>query len=299
MNGVSVVITTVNRPKILNRAILSVLNQTYRDIEIIIVVDGAASETLSFIKKNYPKCKIISPSPNVGGSEARNLGIRAATKKYVALLDDDDEWLPHKLKTQMEKINKQSSENICCFSSVYTYFPKIKRKFIFPRKRYKGDNFGDYIFGSRCGFRTGAIQTSTIVAPKSVFEKVPFVKNLPKHQDWTWALDVHKKDINYIHINEPLSIYHKDANTNGISKKYIWEFSKKWIDERKNDISQNSYNNFMLFVVQNGISKDKTKSRLTKMKLLREINKEIPFLYNFTLTSIRYRLQCFFQILKN
>ena len=298
MGEVSAVITTVNRPKVLVRAINSVLNQTYKDIEIIVVVDGAAEETIKWIERKYPEIIIVAPKKNVGGSEARNLGISASTKEYIALLDDDDEWLPNKIETQLNTVKIITNQNVCCFSSVYTYRSNPEKMFVFSKNKLAQEKISDYIFGTSFGFRTGGFQTSTIFAPKAVFEKNPFIKNLPKHQDWTWALDADKKEIKFIKITTPLSIYHKDANANGISKQYIWEFSKKWVDDRKSEMSDISYNNFLLFVVQNGISKDKTRGKIARLKLINEVNKGIPLLYKFTLISIRYRLQCLLQILK-
>lgn len=298
MNSVSVVITTVNRPKVLNRALLSVKNQTHKDIEIIVVVDGASEETLFFLEKNFPECNVIAPNIKVGGSEARNLGIRKASKKYIALLDDDDEWLPNKLEIQIAALKNTRNKNVCCFSSFFTYYNNPRKSYKFPKKAYREGNLGDYIFGSSFGFRTGAIQTSTIIAPKQVMLDVPFIKNLPKHQDWSWALDAYKNNVEFIHINDPLSIYHKDMNSRGVSKKTIWEFSKKWIYNRKNDISEGSFFNFMFFVVQNGISKDHSKTRATRLRLIRDLHKEIPLSRKFSFIALRYNLQSLYQIVK-
>lgn len=250
------------------------------------------------MKKNYPNIIIVAPSENVGGSEARNLGIKASTKKYIALLDDDDEWLPYKIEEQIEVLKRYRNEDICCFSSVYTYRAVDKRMFVFSKNKLTQSKIADYIFATKFGIRIGGFQTSTIFAPKNVFQKVPFIKNLPKHQDWSWAIDAEKNGIKFIKITKPLSIYHKDSNRNGISKQYIWGFSKKWIDERKDCMSIKSYNNFLLFVVQNGISKDVTRDRMERIKLINNINRKILFKYHFTLTSIRYRAQLILQIIK-
>ncbi|HCC95762.1 MAG TPA: glycosyltransferase family 2 protein [Flavobacteriaceae bacterium] len=296
MSEVSAVITTVNRPKILSRALDSVLNQTYGDMEIVVVVDGGAKETTSFLKHNYPEVKIVTTNKSVGGSEARNIGINTASHKYIALLDDDDEWLPEKIQTQINLAKSKSEDNICIFGAIFTYVKNSEKMFVFSKREFKNERIADYIFNSKFGFRTGGFQTSTIFAPKSVFQKVPFRRDLPKHQDWTWAIDAENYGINLLHINKPLSIYHKISN--GVSKQFLWQFSKNWLDDNKNNMTKKSYYNFLNFVILNGISKDNSISKKEKLHLIKKIKKQIPFLRKMSLTSIRYSLQVCYQIFK-
>ena len=92
---VSVIIPTYNRAHLVGRAIKSVLNQTYRDFEIIVVDDGSTDNTKDIIKEFQKKDKRIKYIPyekNKGGSAARNTGIKAAKGEYIAFLDSDDEW---------------------------------------------------------------------------------------------------------------------------------------------------------------------------------------------------------------
>ncbi|HUG49112.1 MAG TPA: glycosyltransferase family A protein [Candidatus Limnocylindria bacterium] len=100
---VSVVISTRGRAELLLRAIGSVLAQTYGLLEIVVVVDGPDEETelaLGGVHDDRLRWQVNGQS--VGGSEARNVGVRAARGEWVAFLDDDDEWLPAKLERQVE-----------------------------------------------------------------------------------------------------------------------------------------------------------------------------------------------------
>ncbi len=107
---VSVIIPTYNRANLVSRAIKSVLNQTYQDFEIIVVDDCSEDNTEEIVKSfNDSRIRYIKHKKNKGGSAARNTGIKRARGKYIAFLDDDDEWLPSKLEKQImlfEKLSK-------------------------------------------------------------------------------------------------------------------------------------------------------------------------------------------------
>src|ERR1041385_5815082 len=96
---VSAVIPTVGRPGLLPRAVRSALGQTVDDLEVIVVIDGpddATRDALTAI--DDPRLRVVQLPENVGLSSALNAGIREASGRWVALLDDDDEWFPRKLE---------------------------------------------------------------------------------------------------------------------------------------------------------------------------------------------------------
>lgn len=97
----TVIIPVYCRPLLIQRAVRSVLNQVFSNFELIIVDDGSTDTTLADLKKylaNEPKqIDVVSLSENRGVSFARNRAIEKAKGKYVAFLDSDDEWMPHKL----------------------------------------------------------------------------------------------------------------------------------------------------------------------------------------------------------
>jgi glycosyltransferase involved in cell wall biosynthesis len=98
----SVIIPTYNRAYIISRAIESVLNQTYKDFEILVVDDGSKDNSEAVIKSILDdRIKYIRHEKNKGPAAARNTGIMASKGKYIAFLDSDDEWLPEKLEKQM------------------------------------------------------------------------------------------------------------------------------------------------------------------------------------------------------
>ena len=99
---VSVIIPTYNRSKMLDEAISSVLRQTYTNFELIVVDDGSNDDTEYSVKKWIGVIRYIRREFNEGRSAAVNYGVKNANGEYIAILDSDDVWLPHKLDAQMK-----------------------------------------------------------------------------------------------------------------------------------------------------------------------------------------------------
>lgn len=104
MPKVSIVIPTYNRSRFVCEAIESVLNQSFKDFEIIVVDDGSTDNTKEALKKYSNHISYIYQD-NRGRSLARSAGIKAAKGDYIAFLDDDDIWLPGKLEKQVDFFN--------------------------------------------------------------------------------------------------------------------------------------------------------------------------------------------------
>ena len=100
---VSVVIPTFNYGRFLQRAIDSVLAQTYSPLECIVVDDGSTDETAQVLSRYGDRVQAIRQA-NLGVSRARNTGIRASRGDFVALLDADDAWAPAKIASQVEML---------------------------------------------------------------------------------------------------------------------------------------------------------------------------------------------------
>ncbi|MDP1853777.1 MAG: glycosyltransferase [Candidatus Omnitrophota bacterium] len=104
---ISVIIPTYNRAQYICETIDSVLAQTYKDYEIIVVDDGSTDNTKELLAKYNGKIQYVYKT-NSGVSAARNLGINLSKGEYLAFLDSDDMWLPEKLEKQMGAINEDS-----------------------------------------------------------------------------------------------------------------------------------------------------------------------------------------------
>jgi glycosyltransferase involved in cell wall biosynthesis len=117
---VSVVIPTKDRPEMLRRAVVSVLGQTYAPLELIVVDDGSAEPAREAIADLDPgtleRFIVRRHEDNQGGAAARNTGLREACGEYVAFLDDDDRWTPHKLEKQVAALREAGEDAGVCFT---------------------------------------------------------------------------------------------------------------------------------------------------------------------------------------
>jgi len=116
---VTVYIPTYNRPLLLERAIKSVIKQTYPAIEIIVVDDGSTdntAEVLKLLMAKYSNLRVFSHQRSKGACAARNLAIENAKGFYITGLDDDDEFLPHRVSDFVE--NYSADYSFLCATSI-------------------------------------------------------------------------------------------------------------------------------------------------------------------------------------
>jgi glycosyltransferase involved in cell wall biosynthesis len=110
---ISVIIPTYNREHCVRQSLDSVLAQTFKDFELIVVDDGSSDGTVEILKSYGDKIRLICQK-NAGAGAARNTAIRVAQGKYIAFLDSDDQWRPEKLEVQMQFIAKYGAK--VCYS---------------------------------------------------------------------------------------------------------------------------------------------------------------------------------------
>ena len=110
---VTAIIPTYNRAKTIERAVNSVLAQTWKEMEVIVVDDGSTDQTNEVLKAYGDKIRVIRQQ-NGGPSAARNTGIKAATGEIIAFLDSDDEWLPLKTERQAKLLQRTASAGVVC-----------------------------------------------------------------------------------------------------------------------------------------------------------------------------------------
>ncbi len=160
---ISVIIPTYNRRHTLERAIDSVLSQTFKPFEIIIVDDGSEDGTRNWVQEAYPSIKYIYQSNN-GVSSARNKGIRSSRGSWIALLDSDDEWMPEKLEDQVIFINENPGSLFCHTNEIWIR-NGVRVNQMKKHKKYGGDIFKYCLDMCR-------ISPSSSLINKEVFEDV-------------------------------------------------------------------------------------------------------------------------------
>lgn len=151
---ISVIITTYNRKEKLSRAINSVLNQSYKKIEIIVIDDCSKDGTEQMIKENFKSIRYFKNLTNLGVSKSRNVGIKLALYKIVAFLDDDDEWLPNKLQISVNEMANGT------YDFVFTQFYKGSKTY--PISDHVDNNF--MFYSILCN---PIISPSTLICKKS------------------------------------------------------------------------------------------------------------------------------------
>jgi len=110
---VSVIIPTHNRAALVQEAVASVLAQTWRDFEVLLVDDASTDDTAAALAPYASQVKILCRATRGGVAAARNTGIRAARGEWLAFLDSDDLWLPEKLARQMAYLAQQPDLSLC------------------------------------------------------------------------------------------------------------------------------------------------------------------------------------------
>jgi glycosyltransferase involved in cell wall biosynthesis len=177
MPTVSVIIPTYNRSRKLIRAVRSVLNQTFKDYEIIVVDDGSSDDTYEALALYMPLIQYIRQPVNRGVSAARNAGIKSAAAPWVALLDSDDYWIKEKLNVQMEFIEENPGTVACQTEEIW----KRNGRHVNPKRRHRKPSGN--IFAQ--SLKLCLVSPSSVILRKSLFDEVGlFDETLPAAEDY-------------------------------------------------------------------------------------------------------------------
>uniref|UniRef100_I5AQA1 Putative glycosyltransferase n=1 Tax=Eubacterium cellulosolvens (strain ATCC 43171 / JCM 9499 / 6) TaxID=633697 RepID=I5AQA1_EUBC6 len=232
---VSAIITTHNRKTLLEKAIKSVLNQTYKDIECIVVDDCSSDGTKEYIEDYIRTGSIryifISKENSRGGNYARNVGIINSRGELIAFLDDDDEWMPSKIEKQVLAMNADPSVG-------FVYCGRLVERNMDPASRYVDviahDHLMDGDISKEVLIRIITTTTTTIMIRRSLIDKVGmFDENLKFWQEYEYSirlLQVTKAKC----IREPLILYRIiDGDINRLTSKINgWEEAIKYIERK-------------------------------------------------------------------
>ncbi|RLB02021.1 MAG: glycosyltransferase family 2 protein [Deltaproteobacteria bacterium] len=177
MPWVSIIIPTYNRRDFLREAIRSVLEQSFRDFELIVVDDGSDDGTREMIQREFPGLLTYLYQENQGVSRARNRGLELAQGEFVAFLDSDDLWLPRKLERQMAFMQSQPKAQICYTDEIW-----IRRGVrVNPKKKHA--KYSGWIY-PRC-LPLCIISPSSALMRRGLLEEVGgFDEELPVCEDY-------------------------------------------------------------------------------------------------------------------
>lgn len=246
--AVSVVIPTRGRPSLLLRAVRSVLAQSLEQFEIVVVLDGADAATEAAVRAvGDGRLRIEVLPASHGPAGARNAGVLAARAELIAFLDDDDEWLPDKLRIQLDELSRVDAPTINV-GKVVARRPG-RRDLVWPTRLPDRDEpLGDYLLARR-GLRWGEtlVHTSTIVASTALLRRLPFREDV-RHEDYDWLLRAVDDGavLAFARTDHPLAIWHIDEGRTRYSQRSDPAGSLAWIRSVRALVSRKAYAAFLL-----------------------------------------------------
>jgi hypothetical protein len=190
---VSVIIPTYNRADLLPRALDSVLEQTFDDFEVLVIDDASTDDTREVIQAyaDSPVQYMRQPK-NRGVSAARNRGLREAKGELIAFLDSDDEWLPKKLKLQVQRFREQPEHVGLVYTGATMIYDDGTEKEKRPTRQ--GEVYDDLLV------KNFVYPTSGIMVRASAAEQVGlFDEQMPANEDWDyWLRCTRQFEIDYV-----------------------------------------------------------------------------------------------------
>ncbi|MCF6182886.1 glycosyltransferase [Lutibacter sp.] len=217
---VSVIIPTYNRPAYLKQTLESIVNQTYTNIEIIVVDDGSPNEDALDVCKNFETVTYLKIKNSGGPSKPRNIGIKKAKGKYIAFLDDDDLYVSNKIEQQVTALEKNKTFGIAHgYCQVINEIGKLKNEII-GKPGTPDVKHGDV---SLRMIGNWTLMTSSVLIRKAIIDKIGFFNEEmpPAGEDvefWV-RCSFHTK---FYYIDSPLVLYREhNFNISKQKKAYI------------------------------------------------------------------------------
>jgi glycosyltransferase involved in cell wall biosynthesis len=250
---VSAVIPTRGRRELLQRAVRSALAQTLREIEVVVVIDGEDPLTrlaMERVARQDGRLRVVTLASSVGGSDARNRGVDAASGEWIAFLDDDDEWLPGKLQAQIEAVGPSTAPVLIGTCKMIARTPG--RDYVWPRRMpASNEQIGEYILARRTLTRgEGYIQTSTLFVRRALMLAQPFKSGQLKHQDTEWVLRLARlPGVQVVFADDVLAIHNIEEDRTTVSSKANWRYSLEWLRRDRHLFTPRALSAFVLYQI--------------------------------------------------
>ena len=216
---VSVIIPMYNKEKYIEQCLKSVIDQTYSNLEIIIIDDASNDNSLKLVKNiNDNRIKIIELKENVGAGSARNRGIEISTGDYICFLDADDYWALDKLEKQVKFIEENN------YAFIYGSYDYVKNKRRKKAKVPQNMNYNQLL-------KNHAIFTSTVMLNMKYLKKTDiYMPKLLGGEEYVTWWKILKTGITAYGITDTLSMYRvgeKSLSSNKIKAvKRTWKLFK-------------------------------------------------------------------------
>jgi glycosyltransferase involved in cell wall biosynthesis len=231
---VSIVLPTYNRANLIGRSIQSLLNQTFKDCEIIVVDDFSSDNTEEIVKKIDDPCiHYFRHKANLGAAAARNTGITLSKGEFITFQDSDDEWIKDKLEKQINKFQSLAE----MVDLVYSGFSFVSET--------SGENISEFVPALKgnvyVNFLKGCILGSpTPIVRKECFQESGFFdESLPSCQDWDMWIRISKYyEFDYVRDNLAKYYVHGEQISTNLDDRITG--LEKILDKHYDDISENN-----------------------------------------------------------
>lgn len=221
-------------------------------VEIVVVADKHESELDSSMAHALQSVdRVIFTGGGAGAPAARNLGVRKSSGEWVAFLDDDDYWIPTKLKEQLAaaKAHSDPISRAVVISARVQQSKGQGRPISSPVPTHclrDGQDVERYLFeGRKPTLGRSSIFTSTLFTSKHLAVSVPWNESLNRHQDWDWLIRAQRAGARVVQLNSVLSIQ-RVGSSGSISASTDWRSSLAWAREWKNSWPRQTYVDFVV-----------------------------------------------------
>ena len=203
-SSVTVVIPTTGRES-LNRAVDSVLNQTLSVSEILVICSGCQIDEIKSIDSEKIPIQILQ-SPRQGVSAARNIGIRKAKSKYIALLDDDDYWLPTKIEEQVRFIYENHLQDRAVLIATRALLRTSGYIRISAKNTYMTGSIPENIYRFSWKKVPVSLLTPTLFLSQDLASEVLFNEDFEIREDIDFLIRLQQKNMEIFQIPKPLAV---------------------------------------------------------------------------------------------
>ena len=222
---VSVIIPAYNAENFIRKSLDSVVNQVYKNLEIIVVDDASTDSTKKIIKEYADKDDRIIPfyqASNKGVSSARNIGLKAVSGEYVVFVDSDDELTPDAIRRMVDMADKYNSDFIDSYHLLYLK-KKNGKLYSFTEKKMPKQI---QVFGS-LNENVKVLDTYTYITgkliKKELLKGLKFDETLTRYEDLVFEHELKTRIKNYVLLNKPIYFYYQreDSLVNTLGKKHL------------------------------------------------------------------------------
>lgn len=269
---ISIIVPNYNNEKYIKECLDSILKQTYKNIEVVVIDDASTDGSKSIIKAyadEHKNIKTIFNKQNQGVTKNRDIAIYEAKGEFITTLDGDDLYIDDKkLEKEMTLIQEykhKGEENVIAFSNIVLVNAAGKRLFPKGKNNIKEGNIFKNIFAREC-----MIPRDFLFTKKQYFDAGGFDKKIPIYEDWDLKIRLAKNNQFYYSGVDGIGYrrHGRGLSSAGHSKhikwlRFIYKKNKKLLDNDENLYIKNRLDNFMKKTFENSI-KQKFKNIIKK-----------------------------------